>query len=41
MLALDISGSMAALDFEPDNRLEAAKHVIDAVLRQTFLRTLP
>jgi Ca-activated chloride channel family protein len=27
-LALDISGSMASLDFEPDNRLEAAKDVI-------------
>jgi Ca-activated chloride channel family protein len=27
-LALDISGSMASLDFEPQNRLEAAKHVI-------------
>ncbi|MBK6768361.1 MAG: VWA domain-containing protein [Ardenticatenales bacterium] len=27
-LALDISGSMAALDFEPDNRLAAAKAVI-------------
>ena len=29
VLALDISGSMAALDFEPENRLEAAKLVID------------
>jgi Ca-activated chloride channel family protein len=29
VLALDISGSMAALDFEPENRLEAAKRVID------------
>jgi Ca-activated chloride channel family protein len=28
VLALDISGSMAALDFKPDNRLEAAKQVI-------------
>ena len=28
-LALDISGSMASLDFEPQNRLEAAKGVID------------
>lgn len=28
VLALDISGSMAALDFEPQNRLEAAKSVI-------------
>ena len=27
-LALDISGSMASLDFEPNNRLEAAKGVI-------------
>jgi Ca-activated chloride channel family protein len=27
-LALDISGSMASLDFQPDNRLEAAKRVI-------------
>ncbi|MFN2189947.1 MAG: vWA domain-containing protein [Candidatus Promineifilaceae bacterium] len=27
-LALDISGSMASLDFEPNNRLEAAKEVI-------------
>lgn len=28
-LALDISGSMAGLDFQPQNRLEAAKQVID------------
>lgn len=28
-LALDISGSMASLDFQPDNRLEAAKRVIN------------
>lgn len=28
-LALDISGSMASLDFEPKNRLEAAKQVIE------------
>ncbi|MCO6451928.1 MAG: VWA domain-containing protein [Caldilineales bacterium] len=27
-MALDISGSMASLDFQPDNRLEAAKEVI-------------
>jgi Ca-activated chloride channel family protein len=27
-LAVDISGSMASLDFEPDNRLEASKQVI-------------
>jgi Ca-activated chloride channel family protein len=29
VMALDISGSMAALDFEPQNRLSAAKQVID------------
>ena len=34
VLAVDISGSMAALDFEPDNRLEAAKGVIDAFISQ-------
>lgn len=28
-LALDISGSMASLDFEPNNRLDAAKQVIN------------
>jgi Ca-activated chloride channel family protein len=28
VIALDISGSMAALDFQPDNRLEVAKQVI-------------
>lgn len=28
-LALDISGSMGSLDFEPQNRLEAAKQVIE------------
>jgi Ca-activated chloride channel family protein len=28
-LALDISGSMAGLDFQPQNRLQAAKQVID------------
>ena len=33
-LALDISGSMAALDFDPDNRLEAAKQVIADFVRQ-------
>jgi Ca-activated chloride channel family protein len=32
VLALDISGSMAALDFEPSNRLEAAKEVIGAFI---------
>ena len=31
-LALDISGSMAALDFQPDNRLEAARGVIQAFI---------
>ncbi len=31
-LALDISGSMAALDFQPDNRLEAARAVIQAFI---------
>lgn len=36
-LALDISGSMASLDFEPANRLEAAKTVIsDFVGRRTY-----
>ncbi|MGD9101300.1 MAG: VWA domain-containing protein [Anaerolineae bacterium] len=29
VIALDISGSMAALDFEPQNRLSAAKQVVD------------
>lgn len=33
-LALDISGSMASLDFEPDNRLEAAQRVIDEFVQQ-------
>lgn len=33
-LALDISGSMASLDFEPDNRLQAAKQVIDSFIEQ-------
>ncbi len=33
-LALDISGSMASLDFEPDNRLEASKTVIDAFVEE-------
>jgi len=31
-LALDISGSMASLDFEPNNRLEAAKEVIQGFI---------
>ena len=34
VLALDISGSMAALDFEPDNRLGAAKRVIENFISQ-------
>jgi len=33
-LALDISGSMASLDFQPDNRLVAAKDVIDAFIAE-------
>ncbi len=33
-LALDISGSMASLDFEPQNRLEAAKNVITDFVSQ-------
>lgn len=33
-LALDISGSMASLDFEPNNRLQAAKEVITAFIGQ-------
>lgn len=38
-LALDISGSMASLDFQPENRLEAAKRVIaDFVSERTFDR---
>ncbi len=40
VLALDISGSMAALDFAPRNRLEAAKAVIaDFVAGREFDRT--
>lgn len=40
VLALDISGSMAALDFAPQNRLEAAKGVIaDFIARREFDRT--
>ena len=36
-LALDISGSMASLDFEPQNRLEAAKDVIsDFVQKRAY-----
>jgi Ca-activated chloride channel homolog len=38
-LAVDISGSMAALDFQPQNRLEAAKQVIgDFVDQREFDR---
>jgi Ca-activated chloride channel family protein len=33
-LAIDISGSMASLDFEPNNRLEAAKLVIEDFVSQ-------
>ena len=33
-LALDISGSMASLDFEPNNRLEAAKSVISSFISE-------
>lgn len=39
VLALDISGSMASLDFQPDNRLEAAKRVIaDFIGERTYDR---
>lgn len=34
VLAVDISGSMAALDFEPENRLVAAKRVIGSFIRE-------
>jgi Ca-activated chloride channel family protein len=34
VMAIDISGSMAALDFEPQNRLGAAKQVIDEFIAQ-------
>jgi Ca-activated chloride channel homolog len=33
-LALDISGSMASLDFQPDNRLAASKAVIDEFITE-------
>ncbi len=33
-LALDISGSMASLDFEPQNRLEAAKQVLNDFIKE-------
>src|SRR5690606_6148737 len=39
VLALDISGSMASLDFQPDNRLTAAKRVIaDFIASRSFDR---
>lgn len=39
VLALDISGSMASLDFQPQNRLEAAKRVIgDFIGERTYDR---
>jgi Ca-activated chloride channel homolog len=39
VIAQDMSGSMAALDFEPQNRLEAAKAVIDDFIsRRTYDR---
>lgn len=39
VLALDISGSMSALDFAPENRLDAAKSVIsDFILGREFDR---
>jgi len=39
IIAQDISGSMASLDFQPQNRLEAAKAVInDFISRRTFDR---
>jgi Ca-activated chloride channel family protein len=34
VMALDISGSMAALDFEPQNRLGAAQQVIDEFITE-------
>lgn len=33
MIALDISGSMEALDFQPKNRITAAKNVIEAFVK--------
>lgn len=33
-LALDISGSMASLDFQPENRLEASKRVISQFIEE-------
>ncbi|MCH8310083.1 MAG: BatA domain-containing protein [Chloroflexi bacterium] len=40
ILALDISGSMAALDFEPLNRLEAATAVISDFIDEGYERAL-
>jgi Ca-activated chloride channel family protein len=38
-LALDISGSMASLDFEPQNRLQASKQVInDFIMERPYDR---
>lgn len=34
MLTLDISGSMASIDFQPRNRLEVAKEVIDRFIQK-------
>lgn len=34
VLALDMSGSMAALDFAPENRIEAAKTVIESFIEK-------
>lgn len=34
MIALDVSGSMEALDFKPNNRLEAAKQVIAQFIKE-------
>ena len=34
VMALDISGSMASLDFQPDNRLTAAKQVISDFIKE-------
>ena len=40
IIAQDISGSMAPLDFQPQNRLEAAKAVIDDFIsRRTYDRS--
>ncbi len=34
MIALDLSGSMRGKDFQPDNRLEVAKRVVDSFIRK-------